>query len=94
MSHHPQIISAAVAVFVVAALLWFATRGHRDREGFAGYPIAPVAGRPYGAIGELADDSDRVPADLNRAPIVLPHPVNVVPPSGQRPVATPITDCP
>ncbi|NDE16812.1 hypothetical protein EBZ80_17955, partial [bacterium] len=89
MSHHPQIISAAVAVFVVAALLWFATRGHRDREGFAGYPIAPVAGRPYGAIGELADDSDRVPADLNRAPIVLPHPVNVVPPSGQRPVATP-----
>lgn len=89
MSYHPQIISAAVAVFVVAALLWFATRSGDRREGFAGYPIAPVAGRPYGAIGELADDSDRVPADLNRAPIVLPHPVNVVPPSGQRPVATP-----
>jgi hypothetical protein len=87
---HPQLISAAVAVFVVAALLWYAHNSNsRKTEGFAGNPIAPVAGRPYGAIGELADDSDRVPADLNRAPIVLPHPVNVVPPSGQRPVATP-----
>jgi hypothetical protein len=85
-----QIISAAVAVFVVAALLWFAARSPATaKEGFAGYPIAPVAGRPYGAIGELADDSDSVPADLNRAPIVLPQPVNVVPPSGQRPTAVP-----
>lgn len=86
------LISAAVAIFIVAALLWWVHQ-QEARESFANLhapaPALPVAGRRYGATGELATKYDNVPADLSRAPIASPLLTNVVPPSGQRPVAIP-----
>ena len=88
------LISAAVAIFIVAALLWWvhqqeARESFADLHGSAPAPALPVAGRRYGAAGELATKYDNVPADLSRAPIASPLLTNVVPPSGQRPIAIP-----
>lgn len=86
------LISAAVAIFIVAALLWWVHQ-QDGREHFANIhgtvATLPVAGRPYGAAGELATKYDNVPADLSRAQIASPILTNVVPPSGQRPTAIP-----
>ena len=86
------LISAAVAIFIVAALLWWVHQ-QDGLEHFANIhgtvATLPVAGRPYGAAGELATKYDTVPADLSRAPIANPILTNVVPPSGQRPIAIP-----
>ena len=83
---NPKIIGAAVLLFVVAAALWYQMTAASGPEGFAN---PPVAGRPYGAVGELADDNTRVPADLNKAPVINPIPNNTVPQSEQRPTAIP-----
>ncbi len=77
-------IVAAILVFIVAAALWYQSRA--TSEGFVN---PPVAGRPYGAVGELADENTRVPADLNRAPVINPLPNNTIPASEQRPTAVP-----
>ncbi len=89
----PPIIGAAVAAFVVAALLYFQSQA----EGFVGEqktPTAgaaiglnlPVAGRPYGANSSVAYD-EPVPADLNKTP--PPGPPTPVPGYPQRPTAIP-----
>ena len=77
-------IAAAILVFIVAAALWYQSRTHTE-----GFVNPPVAGRPYGAVGELADENTRVPADLNRAPVINPLPNNMIPSSEQRPTAIP-----
>ncbi len=89
----PPIIGAAVAAFVVAALLYFQSHN----EGFVGEqksPTAgsgiglslPVAGRPYGANSSVAYD-EPLPADLNKTP--PPGPPTPVPSYPQRPSAIP-----
>lgn len=92
------LISAAVAIFIVAALLWWVHQQdarerfadlHAPAAAAAAAAALPVAGRRYGAAGELATKYDNVPADLSRAPIANPLLTNVVPPSGQRPIAIP-----
>jgi len=83
----PKIIGAAIILFVVAAALWYQVHG--QTENFANPPTPPVAGRPYGAVGELADENSRVPADLNRAPVINPIPNNQVPTTEQRPTGIP-----
>jgi hypothetical protein len=89
----PPIIGAAVAAFVVAALLYFQAQveGFADnqRTPTAGAAIGltlPVAGRPYGANSSVAYD-EPVPADLNKTP--PPAPPTPVPGSVQRPSAIP-----
>jgi hypothetical protein len=78
-----KLITAAVAIFVVAAALWY--QMHQQAEGFTN---PPVAGRPYG--WPQADDNARVPADLNKAPVINPIPNNTVPTSDQhRPAGIP-----
>jgi hypothetical protein len=89
----PPIIGAAVAAFVVAALLYFQSQN----EAFVGdqkSPTAsaaigmmpPVAGRPYGANSSVAYD-EPLPADLNKTP--PPGPPTPVPSYPQRPSAIP-----
>lgn len=82
----PKVIGAAILLFVVAAALWYQAG---IAEGFSNPPTPPVAGRPYGAIGELADDNTRVPADLNKALVINPIPNNTVHTTEQRPTAIP-----
>jgi len=82
----PKVIGAAILLFLVAAALWYQSA---NVEGFSNPPIPPVAGRPYGAVGELADDNTRVPADLNKAPVINPIPNNTIPATEQRPTAIP-----
>ena len=81
----PKVIGAAIILFVIAAALWFQANATHT-EGFVN---PPVAGRPYGAVGELADENTRVPADLNKAPVINPIPNNQVPTSDQRPIGVP-----
>jgi hypothetical protein len=81
----PKVIGAAIILFVIAAALWFQANATHT-EGFVNLP---VAGRPYGAVGELADENTRVPADLNKAPVINPIPNNQVPTSDQRPTGIP-----
>lgn len=63
------VLGAAVALFVVAALLFWQSQQQGMAEGFRSLP--PLAGRPYGAVGEVKDTEDPyfVPADLSKAPI-------------------------
>lgn len=83
----PNMIGAAILIFVVAAALWYQTQHQATtKERFVN---PPVAGRPYGAVGELADENTRVPADLNKAPIINPISNNTIPTSNQRPTAVP-----
>lgn len=84
----PKVIGAAILVFLVAAALWYQATSAQS-EGFSNPPTPPVAGRPYGAVGELADDNARVPADLNKAPVINPIPNNTIPTTEQRPTAVP-----
>jgi len=87
----PPIIGAAVAAFVVAALLYFQSQ---STEAFAVNPTAgsaigmtpPVAGRPYGANSSVAYD-EPLPADLNKTP--PPGPPTPVPSYPQRPSGIP-----
>jgi hypothetical protein len=78
-----QLISAAVAIFIVAAALWYQSSSPQ-KEHFATRP--PVAGRWYNPV---ADDKWPVPGDLNKAPVAAPQMTNTVPPAGQRPVGIP-----
>jgi len=83
----PPLVTAAVVVFIVAALLFWQYK-HQRIEGFID-PVPPVAGRPYGAIGELDRENRFVPSDLNKMPFAGP----AAPPSTTMPVSTirPIT---
>jgi hypothetical protein len=72
-----SLLGAAIAVFVIAALLYF--QSHPD-ESFIN---PPVAGRPYGAFGNV----DPVPADLNKA--LLTTYTSSVPTPQQRPATIP-----
>lgn len=62
------VLGAAIAVFVIAALLFWQSQQQGLTEGFR---APPVAGRPYGAVGEVKDTEDPyfVPADLAKAPV-------------------------
>lgn len=60
-----SIVGAAVAIFIIAALLYYQSK---PVEGFVS---KPVAGRPYGAFNN-ADENYPVPADLNRAAVAAP----------------------
>ena len=75
-----QLISAAVAIFVVAAALWYQSK---KPEHFAN---PPVAGRWY---NPQADEKWPVPGDLNKAPVAAPQMTTTVPPAGQRPTGVP-----
>ena len=70
-------IIGAVAFFIVAALLWYQSQ---EPEYFTN---PPVAGRWFNP----ATDINRVPADLNRAPISIPS--GHIPQSQQRPTGIP-----
>jgi hypothetical protein len=72
-------IVGAVAVFIVAALLWYQSQ---TPEHFTN---PPVAGRWFNPAA--ADAEERVPTDLNRAPIV--NPSGHIPQSQQRPQGIP-----
>ena len=65
----PAVLGAAIAIFVVAALLFWQSQQQGLTEGYRNLP--PLAGRPYGAVGEIKDTEDPyfVPADLAKAPI-------------------------
>lgn len=82
----PALIGA-ILVFVVAALLYHQSH---SAEAFTAGPFdnGPVAGRPYGAVGERANHNWSVPADLNRAPVAIPS-TSTIPQSKNRPVAIP-----
>jgi hypothetical protein len=89
----PPIIGAAVAAFVVAALLYFQSHNEgftsEQKSPTAGSAIGltpPVAGRPYGANSSVAYD-EPLPADLNKTP--PPGPPTPVPSYPQRPSAIP-----
>lgn len=61
------VLGAAIAVFVVAALLfWQSQQQGISTEGFRNLP--PIAGRPYGSTVDT-EDPYFVPADLAKAPI-------------------------
>jgi hypothetical protein len=78
------LVVATVAVFIVAAMLYY-----QAPEPFAN-PVGgslsggPVAGRWYNS----ADTSNHVPADLNHAPVAVP-PSNQIPSAVQRPSGIP-----
>jgi hypothetical protein len=90
------IIGAAVAIFVVAALLYFQSHpaegfedidpSHRNPTASRAIGMLPPQGRWYGANSDVAYD-EPVPADLNKAPTAIP--ATLVPTSHQRPVAIP-----
>ena len=65
-----SIVGAAVAIFIIAALLYYQSKTQTN-EHFTQYST-PVAGRPYGAFNN-ADEHYPVPADLNRAAIAVPN---------------------
>lgn len=71
-------IVGAVAVFIVAALLWYQSQ---TPENFTN---PPVAGRWF---NPAAAEAAHVPADLNRAPIA--NPSGHIPQSQQRPTGIP-----
>jgi len=91
------ILGAAIAVFVIAALLFWQshTQGLRSdrpfglrhestlREDFRSLP--PVAGRPYGSVTE--DDRYFIPADLSKAPRA--GAATAVPTTATRPLTVP-----
>ena len=83
-------LGAAIAVFVIAALLfWQSQQQGMTTEGFAGRPLPPLAGRPYGAIGEIKDTEDPyfVPADLGKAPVATY--ISAIPATNTRPNTVP-----
>lgn len=82
----PALIGAIV-VFVIAALLYHQSH---SVEAFTAGPFGngPVAGRPYGAVGERANHNWPVPADLNRAPVAVPS-ISQIPTSQKLPTAIP-----
>ena len=63
------VLGAAVAVFIIAALLFWQSQQQGLAEGYRNLP--PLAGRPYGAVGEVKDTEDPyfVPGDLAKAPV-------------------------
>jgi hypothetical protein len=67
MSSTP-LVSLAIAAFVIAALLFWQMKQQR-LEGFKNSPEPPVAGRPYGAVGEM-NNTNFMPADLSKTPVV------------------------
>lgn len=78
-------IIGAVAIFIVAALLYYQGLW-KGTEHFQNQ--TPVAGRWYVA-DEEGDGGAAVPADLNRAPSTIPASHQTVPTSHQRPTAIP-----
>lgn len=83
-------LGAAIAVFVIAALLFWQAQQQGMTEGFAsGRPLPPLAGRPYGAVGEVKDTEDPyfVPADLGKAPVATY--ISAIPSSNTRPNTVP-----
>jgi hypothetical protein len=77
-----SIIGAAVAIFIIAALLYYQSK---PIEPFTQFP-GPVAGRPYGAFNN-ADEHYPVPADLNRPAIAVP--TSIIPSAPTRPTGVP-----
>ena len=77
-----SIVGAAIAIFIIAALLYYQSK---PVEGFTQFP-GPVAGRPYGAFNN-ADENYPVPADLNRAAVAIP--TSIIPSAPTRPTGVP-----
>jgi len=82
------LITAAIAVFFIAALLFWQMKQQR-LEGFS-IGGAPVGGRPYGAVGERDHNGSFLPADLHKMPFSGPaQPVANLPASTIRPITVP-----
>lgn len=69
----PTILTAAIAIFVIAALLYYQSVMTKTHESFVTYDDNTMG--------------DKVPADLNRANIAIPS--TLIPTSGQRPQGIP-----
>lgn len=88
-----SLVSAAIVLFVVAALLYYQSQ---SKEAFVGSQKSvqstwkpsdkPIAGRLF---NPAADDKYKIPADLSKAPVSVPK--GSVPSSSQRPTGTPGT---
>lgn len=81
-------LGAAIAVFVIAALLYWQSQQQGLQENFAnGRTLPPIAGRPYNAT-DGTEDPYFVPADLSKAPVAVPA-AAMVPTSMTRPNTIP-----
>ena len=88
-----SLVSAAIILFVVAALLYYQSQ---SKEAFVGSQPSvqskwkpsdkPIAGRLY---NPAADDKYKIPADLSKAPVSAP--AGSIPTSSQRSSGTPGT---
>jgi hypothetical protein len=89
MTTPPYPVIAACGIFVVIALLWYQAGATGLSESFRDLPPIrpPMAGRRYGAAGEVNADPYFTPDDLNKAP--LAGPPMAVPTSQTRPMTVP-----